>query len=397
MIGKNGGAVDRVNRWRITLLFFGFLLVCNAGKAGVANSLGAAAFAYPTGVAVDSTGNAYVADSRNYTIRKITPAGVVTTLAGAAGKRGNANGSGAAARFNGPFGVATDSAGNVYVADSMNNTIRKITPTGAVTTFAGSAKRPAERYSDGVAAAARFAVPFGIATDRTGNVYVGDTGSNTIRKITPAGVVTTLAGTPYTNGHADGKGAAARFDQPEGVAIDSVGNLYVADTGSGTIRKVTPTGVVTTLAGTAWQMGYADGTGAEARFTEPEGIATDTAGTVYVADTKNHAIRKITPAGVVTTLAGITGSERRKFRISIGGDTDKDGPCSRDGSGVSACFSFPSGVATDSAGNVYVADTANQTIRKITSTGVVTTLAGTPGVLGHTDGFGADKMGTERH
>ncbi len=298
------------------------------------------------GVAVDSAGNVYVADTTSDTIEKITPSGVVTTLAGSAGQSGSADGTGAAARFDLPQGAAVDSAGNVYVADTGNDTIRKITPAGVVTTLAGSPGQYAS--ADGTGAAARFDDPAGLAVDSAGNVYVADTANNTIRKISPAGVVTTLAGTAGEFGSADGTGAAARFNAPYGVAVDSAGNVYVADGGNDSIRKITPSGVVTTLAGTAGEIGSADGTGAAARFSTPFDAAVDSAGNVYVADTGNNTIRKITPAGVVTTLAGTAGE--------IG---------STDGTGAAARFDDPTGVAVDSAGNVYVADTLNQTIRKL--------------------------------
>ena len=153
---------------------------------------------------------------------------MVTTLAGLAGSSGSANGTGSAARFYYPFGVAVDSAGNVYVADTGNNTIRKVTPAGVVTTLAGLAGSSGS--ADGTGSAARFNYPSGVAVDSAGNVYVADTGNNTIRKVTPAGVVTTLAGLAGSPGSADGTGSAARFYYPHGVAVDSAGNVYVADT-----------------------------------------------------------------------------------------------------------------------------------------------------------------------
>jgi len=345
-------------------------LAGTAGVAGSADGTGAAArFHFPTGVAVDGTGNVYVADQGNDIIRKITPEGVVTTLAGTAGSVGRKDGTGSAAQFYAPAGVTVDSAGNVYVADWGNITVRKITPDGVVTTLAGT---PAQRGSaDGTGAAARFSLPFGVAVDSAGNVYVAEEDNNTIRKITAAGVVTTLAGTAGTSGSADGTGAAARFDFPASVAVDSAGNLYVADSSNSTIRKVTAGGVVTTLAGTAGMFGSADGTSATARFNQPVGVAVDSVGNVYVVDQFNHAIRMVTVAGVVATLAGTAGSG------------------SADGTGATARFTLPSSVAVDSAGNVYVADRLNHTIRKITIAGVVTTLAGTAGLQDSADGTGA--------
>jgi sugar lactone lactonase YvrE len=323
-------------------------------------------------VAVDSAGNVYVADQSNHTIRKVTPIGVVTTLAGTAGTPGSADGTGAAARFNLPSDVAVDSAGNVYVADQSNHTIRKLIAAGvAVTTLAGAAAMYGSL--DATGAAARFNLPAGVAVDSAGNVYVADQSNHTIRKVTATGIVTTLAGTAGTFGSADGTGAAARFNRPAGMAVDSAGNIYVADTSNRTIRKVTATGVVTTLAGTAGTFGSADGTGTAASFNFPSGMAVDSAGNVYVTDEFNNTTRKVTPTGSVTTLAGSS--------AGISG--------SLDGTGAAARFNGPIGVAVDSAGNVYVADSRNHTIRKVTADGVVTTLAGSAGTFGSADGTGA--------
>jgi streptogramin lyase len=186
-----------------------------------------------------------------------------------------------------------------------------------------------------------------VAVDSAGNVYVADTGNSTIRKVTPAGIVTTLAGLAGSLGSADGTGSAAQFSHPSGVAVDTAGNLYVADFDNYTIRKVTPTGMVTTLAGLPGYAGSADGTGSAARFNAPTGVAVDSASNVYVADTYNDTIRRVTPAGVVMTLAGLA--------LKAG---------SADGTGTAARFNAPTGVAVDSAGNVYLADYSNNTIRK---------------------------------
>jgi sugar lactone lactonase YvrE len=336
------------------------------GKDGTGNG---ARFDFPNGVAVDGASNLFVADTVNSTIRKITPAGVVSTLAGAAGSLGSADGTGSNASFTSPQGVAVDSAGNVYVADTGNYIIRKITPSGVVTTLAGLARNPGT--ADGTGNAARFFQPAGVTVDSAFNVYVADTGNFTIRKITPSGVVTTFAGLAGNTGSTDGTGNAARFNNPYGVAADSAGNIYVADTNNSTIRKITPSAVVTTLAGLAGSTGSADGAGNAARFFQPAGVAVDGAGNLYVADTINNTIRKITPSGVVSTLAGLAGSS---------GSTD--------GAGNAARFNNPYGVALDGAGNLYVVDTLNNTIRKITPSGVVTTLAGVAGIRGSADGTG---------
>ncbi len=331
----------------------------------------AARFAYPTGVTVDSGGNVYVADRFNSTIRKITPAGVVTTLAGLAGSYGSVDGIGSNARFYGPLGVAVDSGGNVYVADNGNHTIRKITPARVVSTIAGQAGSIGS--ADGTGSAARFYNPSGVTVDSAGTVSVADQNNNTIRKIDASTVVTTLAGSAFASGAADGVRDAARFLNPCGVTMDSAGNGYVADYNNHTIRKITPGGGVTTLAGLAGNSGSADGTGSDARFYNPTGVTVDSAGNVYVADRNNHTIRKITPAGVVTTLAGLAGL--------LG---------TADGTGSGARFFNPSNVAVDSAGDVYVADTNNDTIRRVTQTGVVTTLAGLGLNPGSTDGIGSN-------
>jgi streptogramin lyase len=357
--------------------------LAGAGSSGTADGTGAAArFNWPTGVAVDVAGNVFVADTWNDTIRKVTSTGVVTTLAGLAGSEGSADGTGAAARFNHPWGVAVDGAGHVFVADNWNDTIRKITPAGVVTTLAGTAQGPwplGGGSADGTGAAARFNSPQGVAVDGTGNVFVADLYNNTVRKIAPTGVVTTLAGTAGSSGSADGTGAVARFDWPWGVAVDGAGNVFVADVGNeivggdDTIRKITPAGVVTTLAGTVDAYGSSDGTGAAARFYEPQGVAVDVAGNVFVADHGNNTIRKITPSGVVTTFAGTAGSSG-----------------SADGTGAAARFNGPQGVAVDVAGNVFVADSGNHTIRKVAPSGVVTTLAGSAEAdPGSADGTGA--------
>ena len=266
----------------------------------------AASFNQPAGLASDGAGNVYVADSGNNTIRRITPLGVVSTLAGTAGSYGSADATGPIASFKTPNGVATDTAGNVYVADTSNNTIRKITPLGAVSTLAGT---PGVMGSaDGQGPAASFRNPYGLATDSAGNVYVADTGNNTVRKISAGGLVSTLAGTPGTAGIANGQGAAASFNGPSGITVDAAGNVLVADYFSNTIRKITAGGLVSTLAGSpASSYGAADGTGPAALFNGPQSIAVDSAGNAYVADTYNYTVRKVTTAGAVTTVVGVAG------------------------------------------------------------------------------------------
>ena len=236
----------------------------------------------------------------------------MTTFAGTAGVVGSADGTGAAAQFNQPTAVAVDSNGNVYVADTLNHTIRTITPDRVVKTLAGSAGMFG--FANGTGSSARFFQPRGVAVDPTGIVYVADTNNNTIRKITPAGVVTTLVGVGLLgDGSVDGTGTAARFFHPKGVALDAAGNIYVADTTNQTIRKVTPEGVSTTLAGSVGRFGGADGAGIVARFHFPTGVSVDNAGTLYVADSTNNTIRVgvVIPPIITSppTASGIVGTE----------------------------------------------------------------------------------------
>jgi sugar lactone lactonase YvrE len=354
----------------------------NVGGQGNADGPGVnARFAWPVGMVVDQAGNTYVADSTNNTIRKITPAGLVSTFVGTAGVTGSNDGVGAAASFHSPNAIAIDGNGNLYVTDNGNYTIRKITPTGSVTTIAGTAGGQGSANGTGVVVG--FQGPCGIATDIAGNVYVTD--GNAIREITPAGVVSTFAGTVGTTGSADGSGSSASFNLPVGIAIDNQDNIYVSDTGNNTIRKITSAGVVSTIAGSAGQVGSADGTGAAARFNQPGEIAVDQAGNLYVADTNNYTIRKISASGTVTTLAGVVGQA---------GSADGAGPTARFGGCYyqnvpTSCFTYgPRGIAVDGTGDVLVADTGNNTIRKIFPSGNVATVAGLAAITGSADGSG---------
>jgi sugar lactone lactonase YvrE len=283
----------------------------------------------------------------------------VSTLAGN-GAAGFANGTGESAKFYGPSGLGLDADENLIVTDNSNNIVRKVSKTGVVTTVAGSLT---SGYVDGPADIAQFAGPNGAVVDKSGNIFLADEDSNTIRKITPDGTVSTFAGFDF--GFADGTGGAARFGSPSGIAIDKDDNLYVADQINHRIRKITPTAIVTTLAGSGTP-GWLDGTGVAAKFFRPVGVAVDQAGNVFVGDLFNHRIRKISPAGVVTTVAG----------TGVPGFADGDRTVAR--------FQYPAGLAVDADGVLYVADTENNSIRKVDPNGNVSTLTGRND--GHLDG-----------
>ncbi len=304
-----------------------------------------ARFFNPHGIDVDSVGNVYVADRFNHTIRKITTDGQVITLAGKAGVKGDIDGPGNVARFNEPWGLCVDQYGNVFVADTRNNKIRKITPSGNVSTFAGSGNFGS---SDGVGVLASFGNPTGIDVDDQGNLYVADHLTHIIRKITPQGQVTTIAGFPYIPGDADGQGTGAQFWRPYGLTLDNEGNIIVADEWNHKIRKVTPDGIVTTLAGTG-EVGHVNGTANQAQFNYPWDVTVDAAGNIYVGDGYNYVVRKITPQGIVTTVAGVP--------LQTGGI---DGPA------LEATFSGVTGVAwCAGTGEIFLADAYNHLVRKL--------------------------------
>lgn len=265
------------------------------GSVNAIDSL--SSFNGPTGLVVDASGNVFVADNNNNRIREIGTNGMVTTVAGS-DSIGLVDGPGTASAFFNPTGLTLDPSGNIYVADAGNNLIRLISSSGNVSTFAGNAN--AGETND-VLLSSSFNNPTGVAIDAGGNIYVADMLNNAIRKIS-GGKVSTLAGSD-TTASIDGQGNKAAFYFPNSLAIDPSGNLYVTEYATNLIRKVDPSGNVTTFAGSGAQ-GQADSTGTKATFNGPSGVAVDKAGNVYIADTYNNVIRKITPAGVVSTIAG---------------------------------------------------------------------------------------------
>lgn len=317
-----------------------------SGSAGSSDLNGiSASFNLPTVVTLDGFGNVFVVDRSNHKIRKITPSGDVTTFAGS-GVSGSADGVGTAASFKYPDGAIFDSQNNLFISDQSNHKIRKITSDGTVTTFAGTGSIGA---ADGIGTAASFYYPAGMAVDVNDNLLVADYGNNKIRKITPDGTVSTFAGTGVS-GSAEGTTLTAQFNGATGVCVDSFGNVFVADYYNNKIRKIDTLGNVTTFAGTG-VAGSADGIGTAASFHAPAIVAVDNANNLFITDEENHKIRKITTDGTVSTYAG---------NGTIG---------AADGIAASAQFNYPTGVAVDETNTVFVADYTNNKIRKINTYG----------------------------
>lgn len=477
------------------------LLAGNADGSGQVNGTGREAhFEEPVSLAIDGQGNLYVADQWGRTVRKITPGGQVSTVAGQPGRSGNSNGPGAKATFDAPCAITSNAEGMLHVADCHNNLIRRITPAGVVSTWAGQFR--SSNRVDGVGTAAQFDGPRSMALDATGNllvldtairkiapdgttttlveptqrdvwnlaldqrgtiflshlpdvlptmldsrqtlhaisalapgkpiqliaqalggndinyrgvggiavddagsIYVAERGRNAVSKITAAGVKSTLAGGRAGKGSRDGPGDQAQFHDPRGIVVDRNGTVYVADAGNHSIRKISPRGEVSTLAGSADGSGHADGPSATARFRRLAGVAVAPSGTVYVVDYWGHKVRAILPSGMVQTLAGPEGGFSAPQDVAVdaaghvfvadtgnaviwritpqgtvtafAGQHRKSGFA--DGTGTAALFGQPSGLAIDSAGNLFVCDRSNQSIRKVTPSGSVSTLVGTPG------------------
>lgn len=322
-----------------------------------------ATFKEPTALALDASGNIYVADYGNNLIREISTAGIVTTVAGS-GIQGASNAKAANASFNGPTGLCLDANSNIYIADNNNNQIRMISA-GNVTTIAGSDSIGAK---DGIGPNAYFFGPTGVVCDASGNLYVTDAGNNLIRKVVPSTGQASIVAGNANPGAGNGALLSASFNNPGGIAIDGSGNLYVADLLNNMIREVNLTSQqVTTIAGNNDTAADRNGPDSTALFYYPASVVTDASGNIYVAEYVTNVIRKISTNGTVSTFAG----------------SGKAGLV--DSTGTAAEFNGPSGLAIDKAGNIYVADTYNNAIRKITPAGAVTTIAGN-GQAGSTNG-----------
>jgi hypothetical protein len=315
-----------------------------AGSPGNADGVGAVAkFMGARGVATDAVGNVYVADTGNHTIRKISTSGQVTTIAGTAGQAGTANGLGAVARFRGPWALAVGADGVVYVADTENHAIRKISTSGEVTILAGSPGLGGSQ--DGTGTGARFYRPMGIAVDASGTVYVADTGNHTVRMITAAGVVTRVAGRASFAGYVDGGVSQSMLSSPMGLALAADGSVWVADSNNFVLRKLSA-GILSTIAGMAGESDLINGQGSVARLRGPIGLTADEEGSVYFSELSSQYIRKCTAGGVVSTWAGVPNSSGAV-----------------DGAYAEVKFYQPAGLAMDGQGNLYVADSGNSTIR----------------------------------
>ncbi len=331
-----------------------------AGFSGDSSSATSSQLSFPRDIAVDPSGNVYIADTNNTRIRRLTPQGIIATVAGSGafgflGDQGVATG----AQLASPRGVAVDSAGAVYIADTLNNRIRKITPDGNIVTVAGG-NQPGFSGDGSNALFAQLNRPTSVAVDRFGNVYFTDTGNQRVRRINGAGIITTIAGNGAVGFRGDnGPGTSALLNSPQSVAVDSAGNVYIADTENQRIRKVNSQGIITTVAGS--DPGAGDGGPAvSAHLFQPSGAALDPAGNLYIADTSNHRIRKVTPQGIITTIAG-------NGTAGYSGDG---------GSAIAAQLNGPAGLALDASGALYIADVGNNVIRKISS-GSITTVVGT--------------------
>lgn len=341
--------------------------IAGSGKPGFSGDGGPAVAAQLRSVdevAVDSRGNVYIADFESHRVRKVSPSGTMTTFAGRDGGGAfPANGSPAtSARLDAPHGVAADAQGNVYVSDTNNGRVYRVSPGGTITTFAGTGQSSFSG-DGGPATSARLYAPAGLAVDRQGNVYIADSYNQRVRKVSASGTITTFAGTGKQGSSGDGGLAtSAQLQYPTAVAVDGQGNVYIAGTPDSRVRKVTPGGTITTFAGTgAGGFSGDGGRAASAQLKLPAAVAADGEGNVYIADTANYRVRKVSPGGAITTIAG-TGA---------GGFSGDGGPA------TSARLFSPHGVAVDGKGNVYIADTANYRVRKVTpGTALTLTLGG---------------------
>lgn len=319
-----------------------------SGDGGLATS---AKLHYPSGIVTDTSGNLYIADYENNRIRKINTSGIITTIAGngIAGYSGD-GGLATAAELQGPASIALDALGNLYIADYTNNCIRKVNTSGIITTIAGNST-PGYSGDGGIATAAQLHSPNNLVLDASGNLYIADANNNVIRKVNTSGTISTIAGNGSAGYNGDGNLATSAELNPFGVFVDASGNVYIADHFNNCIRKVNTSGIISTIAGNATG-GYSGDGGSclLAKLTNPLGIVLDDAGNIYIADTGNNVIRKISTSDIITTIAG-------------NGNANNSGD---GGLATLASLYGPNGLCVDDSGNIYIADTFNNRIRKLT-------------------------------
>ncbi len=322
----------------------------------------------PSGVDVDSSGNLYIADTFNNKIRKVDKDGIITTVAGS-GMYGFTGDDGPAiqAQIDSPSDVAVDRLGNLYISDYGNQRIRKVRIDGTITTIAGDGT-DGFAGDGGPARNAQLYFPYGIVADTAGSVFIADSNNNRIRKISSTGLITTIAGNGFFAYSGDGgAGINAALNSPSSIAVDTVGNIFIADSYNHVVRKLTPDGSITTVAGNGTSGFSGDGDDAVlAQLNTPSGVAVDRDGNLYISDKYNNRVRKVNPAGVITTVVG-TGHY---------GDSGDFGP------GTDATMKYPAGLAMDNTGNLYIADQNNHRIRKLSKNGIITTVAG-KGIAGY--------------
>jgi sugar lactone lactonase YvrE len=358
-----------VNKSRIALfsvvLFTSVLLSATAqittiagnGTAGYSGDKGAAAAAEissPISVALDAAGNLYIADSHNNCIRKVSTSGIITTVAGNGTNGYNGDNIPAtAAELSNPTGVALDSAGNLYIADLENSRIRKVSSSGLITTVAGKGT-PGFSGDGGAATSAELLMPFAIALDSAHNLFIADNNNYRIRKVDAAGVISTVVGDGTAAYNGDGIMATfAEIASPTGVALDSSGNLYIADQGNNRIRKVSTSGIISTVAGGGTGGLGEGGAATSAELSAPTSVVADSSGNLYIADANDSCIVKVNTSGIITIVAG-------NGTFGYNGDHI---------AATSAKLALPAGVALDSSGSLYIADSVNNRIRKVRMAG----------------------------
>jgi sugar lactone lactonase YvrE len=337
-----------------------------AGYSGDGGPATSAMLSHPTGVAVDAAGDLFIADTGNNRVRVVDPSGVISTAAGngVTGYSGDGGPATSAALFQ-PSGVAVDAAGNLFIADSANQRVRRVDPSGVISTVAGNG-RFGYSGDGGPATSASLNSPYGVTVDAAGDLFIADAANLRIREVDPSGVISTVAGNGsqgYLSGYS-GDGAAATGAQlyrPNGLALDAAGDLFIADSLNNRVRRVDPSGVISTVAGNG-SYGFSGdgGLATNARLTSPSGVAVDAAGDLFIADTFNNRVRKVDPSGVISTVAG----------NGVPGYSGDGGPA------TSAALFQPFTVVVDGSGNLFIADSFNHRIRKVDPSGVITTVAG---------------------